>query len=194
MPTSDVSTKGSSFWRTRDWFAGAIAVLSLCVAISSLCLSYKSFNLSREQARENEEQTRENQRRTAIQDTPVVSVEQDTDTDDPIDGLEIKNNGAVTAEVKDITFYVDRKPFDDVDTVIGIGKLDDVTSYEFGESDKTLAAGASEWLLGKRTKGKKKELDNFNDFIDQHVAVEYETCSIITGKCETKCSQVGWCK
>jgi hypothetical protein len=75
-----------------------------------------------------------------------------------------------------------------------LGKLVDVGTYEFGDNDKTLAAGGSEWLLSKRTKVKNKELERFNDFLDQHVAVETLVCSIITGKCETKCSQEGWCK
>jgi len=51
---------------------------------------------------------------------------------------------------------------------LAMGKLVDVGTYEFGDNDRTLAAGANEWLLSKRTNVKNKELDNFNDFLVQH--------------------------
>ena len=138
----------------------------------------------------------DNHRRTIAQDTPRVEFEEDTDTDDSTIGLKIANLGSAIARLKSVTYYVDRKPIKSADDVLEAGKLDDVGYYEF-DDDSTLAIGEGEWLLKKSTKvkkGEQKDIDHFIDFIDHHLAVGAEVCSITTKKCETICSTDGWCK
>jgi hypothetical protein len=157
-------------WLVREWAAIGISVVALG-------LSGVEFY--------------ENHERTIAWDTPRVKVEQDLDPDDPLIGVKIVNLGTAPAAIKGLTFYIDRKP-GDVDDVIDEGKLTDVGTYEF-DGDDTLAVGESEWLLSKSTKDK-KDVDRFVEFIDKHVAVQTNVCSITTGKCEIRCSAEEWCK
>lgn len=161
---------------------------SVPIAISLMALGFSAgtYHLYRNQVTDDE-------RRNAVEGTANVSVLQDESDDQPLNGLQIMNDGPAVARLKSITYYVDRKPVDDVDDVIDFGKLEGVTTFQFNDND-TLAAGGREWLLSMSTKAKPKELEGFNDFLEHHVAVEVEVCSDVTGKCQTQCSQENWCK
>jgi hypothetical protein len=139
----------------------------------------------------------DNHRFTIAQATPRVSFETSEDTDDPLVGIKIENAGPAVARLKDLTYYVDKKPMDDIDEAIDIGKLEDVHTFEFNPDD-TLAVGETRWLLSKSTKsshkGDNKSVQQLIDFLDKNLAVQAEVCSLISGECWTVCSTEGWCK
>lgn len=165
--------------KAHVWLPNSISAFALVIAGISLFISWRQWQ--------------ENRHNAQIMAAPLVSVVENSDTDDPLVGLQISNDGAAGAKLKDITFYVDRKPMADVDAVLEAGKLEDVGYFDFGD-EGVLAVGEKQWLLSKKSKDKEKDVASFNDFMDKHVAVEVTACSIVTGQCETKCSEVGWCK
>jgi hypothetical protein len=175
------------------WLPIAISLVSLGLAVGALAVSIRTYGLYKVQVAEEGRRAAEEDRRIAIENTAQVSVVQIEDTDEPINGFQIWNDGPGIARLKTITYYVNKLPLDDVTDVIDYGKLDNVGYFQFNDND-TLAAGAREWLLSKSTKGNQKDVAQFNEFLDDHVAVEVEVCSDITGKCQTQCSHDGWCK
>lgn len=165
---------------TREPHLSRLSIwIPVVISVVALCLSGYEFY--------------DNHKRNIALDKPRVEVVQSLDEDDPEVGLKIMNLGTAPATIKDITFYVDRKPAD-LETVIAEGKLPDSSTTEFDEND-TLGVGETEWLLSLRpSKTPKKDLDRFMTFIDDHVAVQTNVCSITTGKCEIQCSAPDWCK
>ena len=164
------------FSRISIWVPIVISLISLGISIGSFY---------------------DNHRQAVAQATPNVSFVEDTDTDDPLVGLKIMNDGPGVARLKHLTYYVDRKPLDNLTQVMDFANLPDEAAYFEFDNDTTLAAGEQEWLLSMRTKAKgaeRKSLEQFVDFIDQKFAVEAEYCSVVTGQCETQCSRDGWCK
>jgi hypothetical protein len=145
----------------------------------------------------------ESHRQAEAQGTANVSFLVDTDTDDPVVGLKIMNDGPGVARLKQLTYYLDRKPMDnlsealdDIDSDAGTDLADDGVTFEF-DKDSTLAAGEQHWLLSMPTKVKKaqqKDLDQLNALVSEQLAVEVDYCSVVTGACETRCSRDGWCK
>lgn len=168
---------------TRRGIPQALFWIPIAISVVALLLSWLQW--------------RDNHQLALIQATARVSFETNEDTDDALVGIKIENAGPAVARLKDITYYVDRKPMDDQDQAIDNGKLKDVRTFEF-EEDDTLAVGETRWLLSKSTKVRskegRKELGQFTDFLDNHLAVEAEICSLISGKCQTICSTEGWCK
>ena len=154
--------------KAHHWIPISISVFALLVALVSLFISWK-------------------------QSAPMVRVVPDSDTDDPLVGLQIGNYGSTVARIDKVTYYVDRKRMDDVEDVADAGKLVDVGEYEFGD-DGVLAVGDRQWLLSKKTKGNAKDIEHFNDFVANHLAVEVTACSNVTRECDTRCSQTDWCK
>jgi hypothetical protein len=137
-----------------------------------------------------------NRQRIHALDTPLIKFEENSDTDDPLVGIRVVNVGSAIAILKKVTYYVDRKPLDNGADVIEAGNLEDIGYYQFDDND-ALAVGESEWMLSMTTKGKgfeRKKIDHFLEFIDKHVAIGADVCSVTTGKCETECSTDGWCK
>jgi hypothetical protein len=113
-------------------------------------------------------------------------------------GLAIINEGPGPAVVKSLTYYVDRKPVKDYEEALQYGKInDDIVDYFELEPDDTLAVGEKDWLLkyikphGKKIK--QKDVEDFADFLDQHVAVHVEFCSVM-GVCSERCSTKGRCE
>ncbi|MBI3441276.1 MAG: hypothetical protein HY052_05675 [Proteobacteria bacterium] len=129
---------------------------------------------------------------------PSITFVTEDDPDDPLVstiGIEINNSGPAPALIKSIIYYVDGKAVGNPRSVIKAGKLNpDKTTYvEFEEGD-SLAVGESNWLLRHYKKGREnhKELRDFITFIDDHLSIEVNFCSL-TGTCWTKCSTRGGC-
>lgn len=179
--------------KTRRLARSIVLWMPIAISLVSLGFSAGTYFLYQHQVKEDQRRSVEEQHRIAVESTANVSVMQDADDSQPLNGLQIMNDGPAVARLKSITYYVDRKPVDSADDVIDFGKLQDVGTFQFNDND-TLAAGGREWLLSMSTKVKPKGLDNFNDFLEHHVAVEVEVCSDVTGKCQTQCSQENWCK
>jgi hypothetical protein len=84
-----------------------------------------------------------------------------------------------------------------VDKLVDFSNLQNIPTYEFDEGD-TLAVGERHWLLSYKNKphGKKeeKELDDFMDFLEHHLAVEVQFCPALSGECSSRCSTKDGCK
>ncbi len=142
-------------------------------------------------------QWRESHNQLLLSMKPSVDFDTETDIDDLPVGISIGNAGPGPAIIKSIGYYVDKKFVGDVDKLVDFAKLNYIPTFDYEEGD-TLAVGERHWLLSYRDKprGKKeeKELDDFVDFIDHHLAVEVQFCPALPGQCSTKCSTKGWCK
>jgi hypothetical protein len=118
------------------------------------------------------------------------------DADDLPVGISIENAGPGPARIKSITWFVDRKPFDDVNKAMDLESMVDVHSLEIDEGD-TLGVGETDWLLkySKKPHGREEE-EEINNFIDRidHTAVEVEFCPVLGNECGKKCSTKGWCE
>lgn len=107
-------------------------------------------------------------------------------------GVAIKNAGPGVAEIRSITYYVDRKKVKDLDEAFAMMHLD--PDHNFGyqlDEDEPLAPGESLPLIDYRTKDK-GELARAGDFIDTALAVEVYVC-VRTGQCWLKCSYKDHC-
>jgi hypothetical protein len=130
---------------------------------------------------------------------PHVDFETEDDSDTPPMGIAIINEGPGPAVIKSLTYFVDRKPVQGGYTeALDYGKInsDIVDGFDF-DPDDTMAVGKEEWLLryikphGKKIK--QKDIDDFADFLDFHIAIYVEFCSVM-GVCGNTCSTKGWCK
>jgi hypothetical protein len=138
----------------------------------------------------------ENYRLNVIQETPNVDFESSSDTDDSTVGIQLINNGPAVAQVRKITYYIDKKRVGSVNDLVDFADLQNAIPLEM-DKDDTMHVGEADWLLSQSTKIKNKddkdELDKFVDVLDHRLGVEAEICSIFTGKCEKRCSRDGWC-
>jgi hypothetical protein len=129
---------------------------------------------------------------------PHVDFDTEDDPDTPPVGIAINNAGPGPAIIKAITYYVDRKQVKDYQEALDYGKVNtDVVNYiEFDPGD-TLPVGEKDWLIRYQKphggKAKQKDLDNFVDFIDQHIAIKVSFCTITEDVCFEKCSTKGRC-
>ena len=141
-------------------------------------------------------QSIENYKLAIMQETPRIDFTTDTEVDDPLVGVTIINNGPALAQIKQITYFIDKHPVGDADKLTDSQNLVDVTPLEF-DTDDTLGVNDREWLLSESTKTKGKDeadsLDHFVDVLTNHLAVQAEVCSIFTGKCVKRCSSPGKC-
>jgi hypothetical protein len=102
------------------------------------------------------------------------------------------NGGPGPAVVKNVTYYVDRKPVRDEDEAIAYGKLNaNLVRWRQLEPEDTLAVNEHYWLFYRSSKNK-KDLDRFVDFVDRHLAIQIRFCSM-NGVRETKCSTKDRC-
>jgi inorganic pyrophosphatase/exopolyphosphatase len=119
------------------------------------------------------------------------------DGDDLPVGIVIQNAGPGPARIKSVTYFVDKKPVGDVDKATDFENMDYIHFIQLEDGD-TLAVGEKIWLLkySKTQRGKQddKELDQFLDIIDHHLAVGVEFCPVLGGDCGRKCSTKGWCE
>lgn len=161
----------------------AISIASLVIALGSLSISALEWWDSHRQA--------------IAQETPNVSFVESTNTDDPVVGLKIMNDGPGVAKLAHLKYFVDRKPLDNVTEAMDFGNLsEDAVSFTY-DNDSTMAAGEQEWLLSMKTRVKgsqRSDLGKFADFVEKRFSVEAEVCSTITNKCYTICSRDGWCE
>ena len=160
----------------RGWIAIILSTLSLLVASAAIYFSVHNFHLA---------------------SSATISVETNTDTDEPPVGLQIDNDGPGGHPIKSLTYYVDKKPVDDIERAMDFGNLDSslLQFYDIG-SGEPLAPNEKQYLVKfskPQDKRNQKELDRFTDFIDKHLAVEVEYCSL-SGDCKTYCSENDWCK
>ena len=119
--------------------------------------------------------------------SPSVYFDTEDDERDSMVGLGIGNGGPSPAVIKSITYYVDHQPVKDVHDAVERGKLtDDLVNTSEVEPDDPLAVGEKTWLVSRSTKNK-KELDRFIKFLDEHVTVKIEYCSL-EDECRSKCS------
>jgi hypothetical protein len=130
---------------------------------------------------------------------PYVDFYTADDPDSPPVGIAISNAGPGPANIKSVTFYVDRKSVRDAEEAgITYANLSQAELDYFElEPEDTLAVGEKNlWLIEYRKpragKINQKNIEKFADFIDQHLAVEVTFCSIM-GNCWTKCSTKGRC-
>lgn len=115
--------------------------------------------------------------------------------------IAIKNSGPGPADIRAITFYVDRKSVTDTEEAGNVyGKLSlSELDYVTFDPDDTLAVGETAWLIQYRKprggKINQKNLEHFADFVDQNLAIEVQFCSTIREDlCWTKCSTKGRCQ
>jgi hypothetical protein len=111
----------------------------------------------------------------------------------PIAGVQLQNSGSGPAIIKQIEYYVDRRPVADDQEAAQYGKLDFdvIETFQF-EEDDTLAANEKQWLFARRTNNK-KELDKFTEFVDEHLGVGVKYCTVLGFPCWSKCSTKGRC-
>ncbi len=142
-------------------------------------------------------QWRESHNQLLLSMKPSVDFDTETDTDEFPVGVSIGNAGPGPAIIKSITYYVDKKAIGDRDKLENFTDFPNMSSFDFDEGD-TLAVGEHQWLLSCKNKphGKKeeKELNDFADFVEHHLALEVKFCPALPGECSTKCSTKGWCK
>lgn len=132
---------------------------------------------------------------------PSVGVEMNYDPEDLPVGINIQSSGPGTAVIKSLTYYVDKKVVGDMGKLVSF--TDPVLSpsaihaYDLSK-DATLAVGEQHWLLSYKSKphgkAEEKELNDFADLIEHHLAVEVQFCPVLPGECFTKCSREGWCR
>ena len=132
---------------------------------------------------------------------PHVDFQIENDPDQLPVGIAVKNAGPGPADIRSVTFYVDRKPVADAEEAGNtIGKLSlSELDYEIFDPDDTLAVGETAWLIRYRKprggKINQKNLEHFADFVDQNLAIEIQFCSTIREDlCWTKCSTKGRCQ
>lgn len=124
---------------------------------------------------------------------PHVDFDTEDDTDILPVGIAIQNAGPGPAIIKSLTCYVDRKRVTDYKEALEYGKInEDIIDYFEFDPDDAIEVGGKYWLLRymkpRHARVSQKDLDDFADFIDQHVAVEVSFCSAMGNECWTKCS------
>jgi hypothetical protein len=126
---------------------------------------------------------------------PLVDFDTEDDPDSFPFGISIENRGTGPAIIKSITYYVDGKPFHDVDAAVDAAKLKaDETEYYTFDPDDSLGVSEKELLLFRLKQFRKdqKEAKRFANFLDDHLGIEVEFCSL-TGECKKRCSTPGRC-
>lgn len=168
----------------------ATAITAL-VAIYGAGLSTITFFEQRDEARN----------QLLLSTKPHLDFQIGNDPDELPVGIAIQNAGPGPADIRSVTFYVDRKSVTDAEEAGNTyGKLSDSElDYEIFDRDDTLAVGETAWLIRyRKPKGEKinrKNLERFADFVDQNLAIDVKFCSIIREDlCWTKCSTEGRCR
>jgi len=139
----------------------------------------------------------DNHRIAIAQGTPRIEFETAGDEEDLPVGVNIANPSGSLERIKHIAYYLDRKPIGDVDKLIDAADLSDA-AYEDIADGTNFAVGEKIWLLHRDAKPRnaqeRKDMDHFLDIVQNHVGIEVEVCSTISGTCMTDCSTDGWCK
>jgi hypothetical protein len=169
-------------WRTLAFWAFCLSGVSTVIA--GLAATFTGF------------QYRDSHRALFV--TPHVDFETEDDPDYPPMGLAIENEGPGPAVIKTLTLYVDRVAMKDTDEALEYGKINsDVVDYFTLDPGDTMALGEKDWLLRyvkpPRKKIKQKDIDDFAEFLDEHVTVYVEYCSVM-GNCTSRCSINGRCQ
>jgi hypothetical protein len=128
----------------------------------------------------------------SLSETPSVDFYIQDDDSNPHVGLAVTNSGPGIARIKSITFYVDRVPVEDSTEALRRGKFHE--NFDHGvqiDPGDSLAVGETIYLIDYKPKDK-KELSKFIDFLDDHLAVNVNYCSI-DGACRGRCSTKGRC-
>lgn len=157
------STRGDIKKKIKDWAPIVTGVAALCFSIVNALVQKASDHKHdvQEQAYHSEEQQHyaeaqkhyaEEQQRIAIQDMPVISVEQDVDSSDPINGIYISNKSPVIARLKNLTFIVNGKKVDDIEGAYQAHNLRDLDYYDIGDNYPMAAGEEKLWLVMCRTK------------------------------------------
>ena len=169
------------YWRT------SISVLALLIALGAATFAAMQW--------------RDAHNQILFAAKPHVDFETQSDPDEPPVGIAVINEGPGPAIIKSVTFYVDRKSVRDADEAgRDYAKL---SESELGlldlEPGDTLPVVDKFWLIKyRKPRGGKivqKNIENFADFIDQHLAVEIVFCSASQEDlCWPKCSTKDRCK
>ncbi len=169
------------FWRT------SISVLALLIALGSAAFTGMQWRDAHQQI--------------LFATKPHVDFGIQNDPDEPPVGIAVNNAGPGPAIIKSVTFYVDRKSVRDADEAgRDYAKLSESElGYSELEPGDTLAVGDKVWLIKyRKPRGGKvvqKNIENFADFIDQHLAIEIVFCSDLQEDlCWLKCSTKDRCK
>ena len=172
-----------NFNKGEGAFSGILSVLAIFISLGAAVFAGLQW--------------RESHNLLLLSMKPSVEFELEDDPDDLPVGINIQNSGPGPAVIKSVTYYVDKKVIGDVDKVVDFENLQNVPTYDFDEGD-TLAVGEHHFLLSYKNKhhGKdeQKQLDQFVDLIDHHLAAEVVFCPVLPGDCFSKCSTKGWCK
>lgn len=174
-------------WRSWDFWQRVAAVLALLISVGSAAFTGMQW--------------RDAHNQFLLSTKPHVDFFTNDDPDEPPVGVAVSNAGPGPATIKSVVFYVDRKPVRDADeTGKTYAKLSpSELGYEVLESGDTLPVGEKVWLINyRKPKGGKvnqKNIEQFSDFVDQHLALEITFCSVVQDDlCWTKCSAPGRCK
>src|SRR5579862_5920802 len=92
-------------------------------------------------------------------------------------GIGIRNVGPGVARISSVKYFVDRKPVDDPNAVLGEGKLD--SNRDSGvtlDRGDSMAAGETDWLIDYRA-GRRADEDRAVDFVENHLQIAIEYCS-----------------
>jgi hypothetical protein len=124
----------------------------------------------------------------------IVFDTEDDPTMDPL-GVSIENPGNGPATIRWTHYYNDKNRIDDVDDLVAAAGLN-ANQYVYWKFDAgdALGVGQKEWLLmhDKKFSGDKKERAKFADFLEHHLGIEVQACSL-ANECATKCSTKGLC-
>jgi hypothetical protein len=129
---------------------------------------------------------------------PSVNFMTNSDDDEFPVGISVDNAGPGPAKIKSVTYFIDKKPFSDVDKAlqsINRGSFEDIHSVDLDEGD-TLAVGSKEWLVYYNKPQQKQhpaEVDDFLELLETHLAVQIEFCPVLSGECGKKCSMKDMC-
>jgi hypothetical protein len=175
IPTSSTMSGATVQGVSRGWAKNEVAIV---ISIVALVISALQWYEARDQ------------KLLAVH--PSVTFETDSDgTERPL-GVTLKSLGPGVAEIRSITYYVDRRQAKDVDEALRFGHLnpDNNKPTELDENEP-MGVGETVSLIDYRSKDK-NELRRVADFLDDSLAIKVTYCSI-AGHCWTKCSYKNHC-
>jgi hypothetical protein len=123
---------------------------------------------------------------------PALGFYTEDDLSEPAVGIRLENGGPGVAYVQHLEYFIDGRDVGS-DKNVPAAKLggDEVQPVEFDPEDP-IGAGDKEWVYFRKTQNR-KQLQEFADFVDDHLAIEVRYCSV-DGRCWNKCSTAGKCK
>lgn len=153
---------------TRDW-------LPLVLSVATVAISWMAYS--------------DAHRTSVLAVKPSVDFLTETQTEEPVVGIEVINAGPGPAIIQDIAYFVDGKKVRDVYGATSRFPRDDADQIRYLDFDSgdVLAANEGRWLISRKT-DKAQSLDAFVAFLDEHLTVGISYCAL-RGGCWSRCSK-----